>query len=182
MIRYEDMGAVLFAPSRKAKHLSITVKAEQNVRVSVPKGVSLQKAREFLASKAEWVKKHLRQLVELRANGEDTPLPPVSRAKAKMMLTGRLKQLASQYGFSYNRLFIRNQKTKWGSCSSKNNISLNVSLAALPEELRDYVLLHELVHTRIKNHSREFWAELGRMAADAKRMRKELRRYRLGTG
>ncbi|MHC4325449.1 MAG: M48 metallopeptidase family protein, partial [Planctomycetota bacterium] len=68
------------------------------------------------------------------------------------------------------------------SCSAKNNISLNINLARLPDELRDYVILHELVHTRIKNHSKKFWAELDKViGGGAKELSKKLRKYRLGT-
>jgi len=85
------------------------------------------------------------------------------------------------HDFRFNKVSIRNQKTKWGSCSAGNNISLNMNLARLPEELRDYVILHELVHTRIKNHSREFWALLDEFVdGRAKDFSRTLKAYRLG--
>lgn len=95
-------------------------------------------------------------------------------------LTSRFQQLAKHNGLSYNRLFIRNQKTSWGSCSSKNNISLNMKLVMLPEELMDYVILYELVHTRIHNHSRKFWAELDYCVGNGKAIASRLRKYDLG--
>ncbi len=107
-------------------------------------------------------------------------MPPVDRNKARAMLAQRLSELARRHEFDYNRLYVRNQKTRWGSCSSKNNISLNMNLVSLPGELRDYVILHELVHTRHKNHSRKFWAELDGLVGDSKRFKKEIRKYRLG--
>jgi len=88
--------------------------------------------------------------------------------------------LAKIYNFKYARASIRNQKTKWGSCSAKNNISLNINLVGLPDQLRDYVILHELVHTGIKNHSKKFWTELDKYTAgSAKELSKKLRKYRL---
>jgi predicted metal-dependent hydrolase len=86
-----------------------------------------------------------------------------------------LYQLAGIHGFTCNRVTVRQQKTRWGSCSPKNTISLNVKLALLPAELSDYVILHELVHTRVHNHSKKFWAELDKYVPNSKAMAKRLR-------
>ena len=93
------------------------------------------------------------------------------------MLISRLNHLAQKHGFSFNRVFIRNQKTLWGSCSYSNNINLNIKLLRLKSELVDYVILHELVHTKIKNHSKEYWAELDKYTGNAKALDKELKKY-----
>ena len=85
----------------------------------------------------------------------------------------------SLYIFEYNRVFIKEQKTRWGSCSGQNNINLNVNLVRLPQELIDYTLLHELVHTRIKNHSPRFWSQLDDLLGDAKRLDKKLSKYQV---
>ena len=95
--------------------------------------------------------------------------------KARKRLLARLYLLGEQYGFTYNKVPIRNQKTRWASCSHKNNISSNVKLILLPKELIDYVMLHELVHTRIHNHSKIFWAELDRYVGNSKIIAKQLR-------
>ena len=99
----------------------------------------------------------------------------IDKEKAKKKLTDRLHYLTEKHGFTYNKVIIRNQKTRWGSCSSKNNISLNMKLVLLPDELMDYVILHELVHTRIPNHSKEFWAELDNYVGNARVIAKRLR-------
>ena len=85
-------------------------------------------------------------------------------------LADRLYHLAKEHGFTCNNVSIREQRTRWGSCSHKNNISLNLKLVLLPKELIDYVMLHELVHTRIHNHSKKFWAELDRYTGNGKVM------------
>lgn len=103
-----------------------------------------------------------------------------TKKEAKTILTDRLNFLAQKYKFSYNRLYIRNQKTRWGSCSSKNNISLNMNLIRLPQKLQDYVIIHELVHTKHKNHSKKFWAEMDRYVGDGKKLKKEMRECRIG--
>ncbi|MCG8607240.1 M48 family metallopeptidase [bacterium] len=97
------------------------------------------------------------------------------RQEAKRFLPERLAALARQHGFSYNRLFIKNHRSRWGSCSSKNNINLSLHLLRLPDHLIDYVMLHELVHTEIKNHSVSFWGRLQEVCPQVQALRKELR-------
>jgi len=143
--------------------------------------MSFDMAVETARIHSEWIKKQLRRMRRLnRKHAHLNELAPdISREYARRRLTSRLEALAEHHGFTYNKVFIRDQKTRWGSCSGKNNINLNRKLVLLPVELRDYVLLHELVHTRIKNHSRKFWLELERLAGDAKAKQKRLREYGL---
>ena len=103
----------------------------------------------------------------------------VDREYARIQLKQRIDQLCEKYSFKYNRLFNRNQKTRWGSCSEKNNINLNAKLVNLPKELMDYVILHELVHTKVKNHSKFFWRTLDTYIKNSKKYNKELKKYSL---
>ena len=82
------------------------------------------------------------------------------RIYAKTFLIQRLRELGQQHGLVYNRVSIRAQRTRWGSCSARKNIALNWRLILAPAQVIDYVLLHELMHTRMLNHSREFWTQL----------------------
>jgi predicted metal-dependent hydrolase len=175
-----SLGPVIFTRSPRARRLSITVKPDQTVKVTIPQKVSLTAAVKFLQSKIPWVKKNLDKLQKLRQNDPRQNLIPVNKKEAKTILTNRINLLAQKYKFSYNKLYIRNQKTRWGSCSSKNNISLNMNLIRLPQKLQDYVILHELVHTKHKNHSKKFWKEMDRYVGDGKRLRKEMKKYRIG--
>ena len=104
-------------------------------------------------------------------------LPEIDREDARRVLNQRLAELAAEHGFEYAKVSIRKQKTRWGSCSSQNNISLNQSLLHLPDDLIDYVLLHELTHTRVKDHSPSFWDELETVCPDAKEKRRLLKTY-----
>ncbi|MEZ5525050.1 MAG: SprT family zinc-dependent metalloprotease [Pseudomonadales bacterium] len=99
------------------------------------------------------------------------------RCFAKHYLSFRLVQLAEQHGFEFNRLFIREQKTRWGSCSSRGNISLNWKLIKAPVWVSDYVILHELVHTEIMNHSLAFWQRVEGVCPEYKRAKAWLKRY-----
>ena len=102
----------------------------------------------------------------------------IYRIEAKMHLPKRLSDLAVKFGFSYSKVTIRNNRRNWGSCSSKNNISLNLQMMKLPEELIDYILLHELVHTEIKNHGPGFWKRLDSITNhQAKELAREVRKY-----
>jgi hypothetical protein len=178
IIEVDGIGLVLFEHSNRAKRVNISVKPFNGVRVAVPDGLSFKKAKGFVHTKADWINKHLDRMKQYeRASKIASESPDIDRAKAKRKLTGKLRYLAKKNGYSYNRVFIRSQKTRWGSCSHKNNISLNVKLVKLPDELMEYVILHELVHTRIKNHSRDFWTELDTLTGNGKRLSARLKEY-----
>lgn len=100
------------------------------------------------------------------------------RMEAKLILPQRTYQLAKKHGFSYSGVSIKNLRSRWGSCSATNNINLNLHLIRLPKHLTDYVILHELVHTKHKNHSPVFWDHLNKvLKADARRIQNEMRDY-----
>ena len=101
------------------------------------------------------------------------------RAEAKAYLPGRLKELAEMNGFRYNQVRIKHNVSNWGSCSVKGNINLNLNLMRLPEDLRDYVMLHELCHLKHLNHGPQFHALLESICPDHLALRKRLREYKL---
>jgi predicted metal-dependent hydrolase len=142
----------------------------------------LEKAMEFAGSKSGWIKRNLEKMRQMERDHKILSIKfnNIDRREARKILVKRLDELAKAHGFKYNRVFIRNQKTRWGSCSSKNNISLNVKLVRLPERLTDYVIIHELVHTRIKSHNKKFYAELEKFVNDRKSLDRELKKYGAG--
>ena len=180
--KIEGVGPVLFERSRRAKHLNISVMPFTGVRVAVPYGISFERAEKIVYAKINWIKKQIDRIKKLQQKHEPflRNSLDMDRATAGGILIKKLNELANKYGFTYKRVFIRNQKTRWGSCSVENNIYLNVKLLMLPEELTDYVILHELVHTRIKNHSKDFWKELGKYVRDTRGMEHQLKEYGLG--
>jgi predicted metal-dependent hydrolase len=101
------------------------------------------------------------------------------RVEAKKYLPERTEELAKKYNFNFKKVFVKNVKTRWGSCSGVNNINLNIHLMRLPDELIDYIILHELAHTVEKNHSKNFWKLLDSLTGDAKTIDKKLKKYRL---
>jgi predicted metal-dependent hydrolase len=178
IIRIEGVGDVLFERSRRARHICLSIKPYKGVRVAVPLGVPFEQAEAVALARAGWIARHLRRLAEMERNaGQPQLLAPINRAVARRVIVDRLAELARRHGFEYNRVYVRNQKTRWGSCSARNNINLNVNLIRLPEALRDYVILHELVHTRIKNHGLQFWDELERYVNGCRQVDKMLTQY-----
>jgi predicted metal-dependent hydrolase len=100
------------------------------------------------------------------------------RLEAEKLLPGIVNRLAFLYNLSYRKLSIRNNKTRWGSCSKENNISLNVHLIRLPAQLCEYVILHELCHTVHKHHQKSFWILLDQMTSGhARSLDKQLNNY-----
>lgn len=101
------------------------------------------------------------------------------KVEAKQYLPEKVKGLAVKFDFNFNKLALKNIKSRWGSCSRKNNINLSIHLMRLPDHLVDYVILHELSHTVHHNHSKHFWALLDKVTGGAKSLDKELRKYRI---
>jgi hypothetical protein len=178
-IKIKGVGEILLERSRRAKHIVLSVRPFKGARVAVPYGVSFAKAEEVALSKSEWLKRHMdkMELVEKEAS-EYKKINQINRREAKKRLVSRLNELSEKHGFSYNKVFVKNQKTRWGSCSEKNNINLNVNLVLLPDELIDYAILHELVHTRVKKHSKRFWDELDKLVGNAKKLDQKLKKHR----
>ena len=178
-INIDGIGPVLFEKSKRAKRVVMSVITSKGVRVAIPTRTSFKKALEFVYLKKEWIQRHLVK-IEQNENREKAFIDPflaIDKADARKRLTARLYHLAIEYGFTCNNVSIREQRTRWGSCSHKNNISLNVKLVLLPKELIDYVMLHELVHTRKKDHSKAFWAEMDKLVGNGKKMSSKLKSY-----
>jgi hypothetical protein len=99
------------------------------------------------------------------------------RKEAKNYLPLRTDILAKKLNLNYSNVRVKNMKSRWGSCSSTNNINLNIHLMRLPEHLIDYVIIHELVHTIHKNHGKLFWQALDKLTGNAKLLAKEMKEY-----
>ncbi len=173
-VEHPEFGTIRYVTNNRAKRIIITVKPDY-IRVTRPSGQLLKNAQHFLEEKIGWIRGQKRKMnLNVQKSRE---LPKIQKKNARRILNQRLNELAKFHDFHYNRVSIRNQKTRWGSCSSKNNISLNKKILYLPPELIDYVLLHELVHTKIKNHGKEFWRELDKMVPKSKKVDKRLQNY-----
>ncbi|AQQ09591.1 hypothetical protein L21SP3_01399 [Sedimentisphaera cyanobacteriorum] len=166
--------------SPRAKHLRLTV-SQSGARLSVPLGVSGRRAIEFLNTKKDWLSKSFTKVEKRKENLSSRlkDLPKLDLYQQQEKLFSRAQQLASRFGFEYSKITFRCQKTRWGSCSSKNSISLNINMVLLPEYLQDYLILHELAHTKVKSHCKKFWHLLDGCCGQrsAKALDKELNSY-----
>ena len=175
----DGITEVIVEHSTKARRMSITVQPSR-VRVAVPSAMPLSLGREFALARRDWIRSHLERMGSLHRTWVETMtgLPSLDDpAAARQKIIKRLKELSERYAMPYRRVSVRRQRTRWGSCGMHGSISLNINLARLPSELMDYVILHELLHTRIRGHGREFWQRLDMLVGDARALRKELGRY-----
>jgi len=172
-INLNEIGFVHIYSSKRAKRIVIYVKKNNEIKVAVPFDVSLNKAKEYVLSKINWIKKTQNKLSKKIILNHNN----FNKSLAEKILIKRLDKISNDTGLVYNKVSIRNQKTRWGSCSSLNNINLNINLINLPLRLIDYVILHELVHTIEKNHSDKFWNLLNTYLPDSKNINKELSNY-----
>ena len=101
------------------------------------------------------------------------------RKEALAYLPQRVAYFAQKHNFKYQKLSIKNTRTRWGSCSHQNNINLSLHLMRLPDELIDYVILHELCHTVEKNHGPGFWKLLDKVSGDARGLDKQMKKYQI---
>ena len=160
--------------------MRITVRGDGSVALTVPRGVSESRAMEFLRAKGAWI---LRKVREAEAREKDvSPAMRLgasqyarSRDAARRELTERVAALAAAYGVRYGRVAVRNQKSRWGSCSREGNLSFNFRIVFLPARVRDYIVAHEVCHLAEFNHSVRFWALVARTVPDHREIRRELR-------
>jgi len=157
------------------------VRASRGVRVAVPWRVSFDEARRVSLDKLVWIRRTLARLERARGRCREAVVAAegIDRRIARAFLAERLGVLAREHGYNPGRLSVRCQGTLWGSASRSGRIQLNVLLAAVPPDLADYVILHELVHIRVRGHGRAFWAELERGMPDARRRQVRLREFSL---
>ncbi len=177
--KFDTIGWVLFEKSRRARHINISIKPFLGIRVAVPYGLSYKSAEEVVRSKTNWIKRNVEKLKQLEQKHKinSKNINDMDIRVAKIKLIDRLNELSEKYGFIYNNVRIKNQKTRWGSCSARNNINFNIKLILLPQHLIDYVILHELLHTKIKNHSKAFWNAMNIYVNNVKSLNKELKIY-----
>lgn len=185
VVQHPAVGEVTLSPSSRARRVSISVRVSGEVRLTYPQRMSAKRALAFLDAKSDWILAARERMARKRAALPPTLSPDEQHAHvetlrraAKEDLPPRIARLSAVTGLKYEKLLIRASRTKWGSCSGENHISLSLYLMTLPEHLRDFVILHELCHTVHHNHSPRFHALLDRLTGGReKELGRELRRY-----
>ena len=164
--------------SRKTLALQITPDGRLILRL--PYRTPIRAAMEFVSEHEDWVGKNYRKTVEQQKEKLVYSAEEIRAYMEKLrpVLSHRAAYFAELLGVNYGRITIRDQKTRWGSCSARGNLNFNWRLALLPDELLDYVVVHELAHRLEMNHSERFWAQVGRVLPDYKERRKRLKEFR----
>ncbi len=134
----------------------------------------------FVASKRTWVEKHLSQQLARQEQAKTLPRFTADEIndlaqKAMRIISPKVDFYAKKIGVTYNRITIRNQRTRWGSCSSKGNLNFNCLLVLLPDEIIDSIVVHELCHRKHMNHSKQFYEEIEKVFPDYSRCNKWLK-------
>ena len=164
------------------KTVAIQVNSDLSVTVRAPRSVSEKDIEEILKKKEAWISKHIEKIKETKERVEAEPTEKLTREKvialaeeALKVIPERVEYFAKVIGVTYGKITIRNQKTRWGSCSSKGNLNFNCLLMLAPPEVLDYVVVHELCHRKQMNHSKAFWLEVEKVLPDYKEARKWLK-------
>lgn len=160
-----------------AKSVRIVVKIGGEVAVSAPKFAPTILIERFLKNKAEWIVKKVEHFSKFEKISikEDRKKYLKHKEEARKLINERLKYFNKFYGFKYGKITIRNQKSRWGSCSRAGNLNFNYKILFLPQEQRDYIVIHELCHLKELNHSKRFWVLVGKTMPNYLEVRKKLR-------
>ena len=162
------------------KSIGIEIKPDGRVIARAPYLMKQSEIDRFIGEKSAWIERHLQKLQEAQSRqGAVEKLTSEEiqalAEKALEYIPQRVEYYASLIGVDYGRITIRNQKTKWGSCSSKGNLNFNCLLMLTPPEVIDSVVVHELCHRKEMNHSKEFYSEVLRVYPEYKRWNKWLK-------
>ena len=179
---------LLFVRHPRARRYVIRVTDEGIVRITVPRWGSKREGEAFAERERAWIDRQQRRIEEQRLRrathpdvaaapmgGSNAPELRALRDRAKRELPPRLLELAALYGLTVTRVSIRNQRSRWGSCSRSGHICLNWRLVTMPDGVRDYVLIHELMHLKRMDHSPKFWKLVAAACPEYKEARAWLR-------
>ena len=154
------MVAPVFVRHPRARRYVVRVRADGSVRVTIPRWGSRREAEAFAARQRPWIEKQLKRAAVEADQPREELAPAIVqelRARAIRELPARLLALAAEHGLHVSRISVRNQQWRWGSCSPTGHICLNWRLIQMPASVRDYVLIHEIMHLKRMDHSAKFW-------------------------
>lgn len=166
------------------KTVAIQVNSDLSITVRAPHFASEKDIEEILMKKEAWISKHIEEIKTRKKRFESESTDKFTPEKIKLLadkalevIPMRVEYFANIMGVTYGNITIRNQKTRWGSCSSEGNLNFNCRLLFVPDRIVDYVVIHELAHRRFMNHSKAFWKEVEKYMPDYKEQKKLLSRF-----
>jgi predicted metal-dependent hydrolase len=173
----------VFIRHPRARRYIVRVTREGTVRITIPRWGSRREGERFADAQRAWIERQVaRWTIELSAR-PDVPPPEVVeqlKARARRELPPRLLELAAAHDLAVSRISVRNQRWRWGSCSRAGHICLNWRLVTMPDWVRDYVLIHELMHLKRMDHSRKFWKLVAAACPRFREARQWLRECEVG--
>lgn len=170
LVKIAGLSVLLVRSSRKT--LAVQIRADGTVIARAPLRMPKDRILCFLSEKASWIRMQQGRMQErekMRQQARihlDAAQEKELRERAKSVLAQRTAYFARQIGVTYGRITVRDQKTRWGSCSQTGNLNFNFRLILAPSEVLDYVVVHELCHRRQMNHSAQFWQEVAQVLPD----------------
>lgn len=172
-----DIPCEIHRSSRKT--MSLQIKESGVLLIRVPYEVTVKEAMDFAGRHERWVADRYKAAVENQENKVQYSEEEKCDYKKRLrpVLLHRAAFYAEIMGVDYNRISIRDQKTRWGSCSAKGNLNFNWKLSLMPPEILDYVVVHELAHRREMNHSARFWSQVEQVLPDYKERRRWLKEH-----
>ena len=167
-----------FKISRRARRMRLAVYCDGNFVVTAPQSMDQNLVEQFIFKKAQWIIDKLEYFKKfpgrfIRGSSRKDFL--LHRERALTLAENRIKYFNEIYYFKFNKINIRNQKTRWGSCSKKGNLNFNYKIALIPPRLSDYIIVHELCHLGEFNHSPRFWNLVAQTVPDYMKIRREIR-------
>ena len=170
---------VFLVKRKRSKRLSLSLEKKGVLKISIPYFLSYNEAIGILNNNKVWVEKYIKRMEKIEAQHQDLPREETiySKDEAGCIIKKRVCEISKKLGFEYTGIKVKEFKTRWGSCTTKNHINLNIKLINLPQYLMDYVIVHELVHTKIKNHKNEFWKEIEKCMPSGKEFDRALKKY-----
>lgn len=166
--------------SGRARYLRLEISCADGLVVTAPRRLELSAIEKFIRNKADWVIARLDYFLSRprhQSLGQGRRDYLANKEAARALVMSKLKQLNEYYGFSYKQIKIKNQKSRWGSCSRRGNMNFNYKIGQLPETLADYIIVHELCHLAEFNHGGKFWRLVAQTIPDWRERRKILNRY-----
>ena len=165
----------------KRRSIAVEITPEASVIVRAPLHLSERKINKFVAEKSGWIQKHIEKMQKAQAElgGGKLTKEEIDALtdEAKRIIPERCRFYAKLLGVEYNKITVRHQKTKWGSCSSKKNLNFNCLLMLTPKEVLDAVVVHELCHLKHMNHSKDFYGEVLKVYPEYKKWNGWLKEY-----
>lgn len=162
--------------NQRSRRVRLSVRCGGGLVVTRPHWVPESTIERFIVEKAEWVLREMERMRQFTHISGGKKRYTTNKEEARKFITGRLEVLNERYGFTYGRISIRDQRTRWGSCSAEGNLNFNYRLFFLPSHLADYIIAHELCHLAEFNHSKRFWELVSRAVPDHKACRREMRK------